>query len=44
LADFGDDEWLQMFCIEPSNVSGFAVDLAPGQRHTLKTVVRVVDF
>ena len=44
LADFGDDEWLQMFCIEPSNVSGFAVDLAPGQQHTMKTVVRVVDF
>jgi hypothetical protein len=33
-----------MFCIEPSNVSGFAVDLAPGQQHTMKTVVRVVDF
>ena len=44
LSDFGDDEWMQMICIETSNVSDFAVDLAPGQQHTMKAVVRVVDF
>src|SRR5438132_9324519 len=33
LSDFADDEWVQMICIESSNVSDFAVDLAPGQRH-----------
>lgn len=44
LPDFADDEWVRMICIEASNVSDFAVELAPGQRHTLKTLVRVVDF
>ena len=43
LSDFADDEWARMICIEASNVSDFAVELAPGQRHTLKTLVRVVD-
>ena len=44
LSDFGDDEWVRMICVEPSNVSDFAVDLAPGQQHTMKTLIRVVDF
>ena len=44
LSDFGDDEWARMICVEPSNVSDFAVDLAPGQQHTMKALVRVVDF
>ena len=44
LSDFGDDEWGQMICVEPSNVSDFAVDLAPGQQHSMKALVRVVDF
>ena len=44
LSDFGDDEWVQMICVEPSNVSDFAVDLAPGQQHTMKALIRVVDF
>jgi glucose-6-phosphate 1-epimerase len=43
-ADLGDDEWRQMICIESSNVSDFAVDLAPGQQHTMKAIVRVADF
>jgi glucose-6-phosphate 1-epimerase len=43
-ADLGDDEWTQMICIESSNVGDFAVDLAPGQRHTMKATVRVADF
>jgi glucose-6-phosphate 1-epimerase len=44
LSDLGDDEWTQMICIESSNVSDFAVDLAPGQHHTMKAIVRVADF
>ena len=44
LSDFGDDEWARMICVEPSNVSDFAVDLAPGQQHTMKALIRVVDF
>ena len=43
LSDFADDEWMQMICVETSNVSDFAVDLAPGQRHRMKAVVRVTD-
>jgi D-hexose-6-phosphate mutarotase len=44
LSDFGDAEWMQMVCIETSNVSNSAVELAPGQQHRMKAIVRVVDF
>jgi D-hexose-6-phosphate mutarotase len=44
LSDLGNDEWMQMICVETSNVSDFAVDLAPGQQHTMKAIVRVADF
>ena len=44
LSDFADDEWMQMICIESSNVSDFAVDLAPGQQHKMKALVRVANF
>ena len=43
LSDFGDDEWMQMLCIETSNISDFAVELAPGQHHGMKASVRVAD-
>jgi glucose-6-phosphate 1-epimerase len=44
LSDFADDEWRQMICIETSNVSDFAVDLAPGQQHTMKALVSVANL
>ena len=44
LSDLAAEEWKEMICIEPCNVSDFAVDLAPGQQHAMKSVVRVVDF
>jgi len=44
MSDLADDEWIQMICIETSNVSEFAVDLAPGRQHKMRAVVRVVDF
>ena len=44
LSDFADDEWKQMICIETSNVGPFAVDLAPGQQHKMKALVKVTDF
>jgi glucose-6-phosphate 1-epimerase len=44
LHDLGDDEWMQMICIETSNVSDFAVDLASGERHTMRALVGVADF
>jgi glucose-6-phosphate 1-epimerase len=44
MSDLAADEWMQMICIETSNVSDFAVDLAPGQQHKMKALVRVNDF
>lgn len=44
LSDLGDDEWIQMICIETSNVSDFAVDLAPGRQHKMRALITVADF
>jgi hypothetical protein len=33
-----------MVCIEVSNVSDFAVELAPGQQHKMKAIVRLTDL
>jgi glucose-6-phosphate 1-epimerase len=41
MSDLGDNEWRQMVCIETCNVGKHAVDLAPGQKHTMKAVIRV---
>ncbi len=41
LADLGDDEWRGMACVEASNIRAFAVDLAPGQQHSMKTRIHV---
>jgi len=41
MADLGDNEWTQMLCIETSNVLGYAVEVAPGQKHRMKAVVRI---
>ncbi len=41
LSDLGNEEWQQMVCAEVSNVLGFAVDLTPGQQHTMKAVIGV---
>ena len=39
MSDFGDDEWMQMVCIETSNVSDFAAELAPGEQHKMRAIV-----
>lgn len=44
MSDLADDDWKQMICVETSNASDFAVDLAPGQQHTMKALVRVADL
>jgi glucose-6-phosphate 1-epimerase len=44
LSDLADDEWMQMICIETSNVSDCSVDLEPGQQHKMTALVRVDDF
>jgi glucose-6-phosphate 1-epimerase len=41
MADFGDDEWPRMLCVETANVAENAVTLAPGATHTMRAVVRV---
>jgi glucose-6-phosphate 1-epimerase len=41
LKDLGADEWRAMACVEASNIRDFAVDLLPGQLHTMKTLIRV---
>jgi glucose-6-phosphate 1-epimerase len=44
MADFGDAEWQQMVCVETCNVADFAVELAPGQQHAMKSLVNVCDM
>lgn len=39
MADFGDDEWPKMICVESANAGEAALALEPGQSHTL--VVRI---
>lgn len=41
MADFGDNEWQQMVCVEAAAVGRHAVTLPPGHEHTLSTTVRV---
>jgi glucose-6-phosphate 1-epimerase len=39
LSDLGDEEWRTMACVEASNMRVYPVDIAPGQQHTMKTVI-----
>jgi len=41
LADFGDDEWTGMCCVESANIGDDAVRLAPGASHTLLVKISV---
>ncbi|MEL6107876.1 MAG: D-hexose-6-phosphate mutarotase [Planctomycetota bacterium] len=41
MADFGDDEWTNMVCIESGNIADNCVKLAPGQSATMSTEIRV---
>jgi glucose-6-phosphate 1-epimerase len=36
MADFGDDEWTGMICIEATNVLDSAITLRPGMTHTMR--------
>ena len=40
MADFGDDEWPGMLCVETCNVKNNAVTLATGAIHTMSAVIR----
>jgi glucose-6-phosphate 1-epimerase len=41
LSDLGEDEWERMTCVEASNILACAVELAPGEEHTLRATIRV---
>lgn len=43
LSDLGEDEWQRMTCVEASNILGGAVELAPGEEHTLRAVIRLAN-
>ena len=41
LADFGDDEWPRMLCVETANAHRNAVTLKPAGTHVMSTVIAV---
>jgi D-hexose-6-phosphate mutarotase len=41
MADFGDDEWPGMLCIETANAMEDAVTIAPGEMHEIETIISV---
>ena len=41
MADFGDDEWQGMVCIETANVGESRIQLSPGQSHSTTAVISV---
>ena len=42
MADFGDDEWPEMICVETCNVGASAVALNPGQTHAMTVRISVL--
>ena len=41
LADLRDDDWTRLVCVETCNVATSAIELAPGQQHTMTLTVTV---
>lgn len=39
LGDFGNNEWLEMVCVEASNVQSSAIQLDPGEEHTMRVTL-----
>ena len=39
MPDFGDDEWPGMLCVETANVAQHAIELQPGDSHTLEATI-----
>jgi D-hexose-6-phosphate mutarotase len=44
MADFGDDEWKEMICVESANAGDDALTLAPGASHVITTTIEVQAF
>jgi glucose-6-phosphate 1-epimerase len=41
LADFGDDEWQHMTCVEASNILEAEVSLQPSEQHTMRATLSI---
>jgi glucose-6-phosphate 1-epimerase len=41
LRDLGEDQWTNFLCIEASNILDAAVDLEPGQKHSMTAILSV---
>ena len=41
MADFGDEEWPGMLCVETGNLADNALEIAPGSRHITRTTLRI---
>jgi D-hexose-6-phosphate mutarotase len=41
MADFGDDEWPKMLCVETANAGENSITLAPGETHRMTATIRV---
>jgi len=41
MADYGDNEWPGMVCVETGNVADNTLEIVPGARHLTQTVLRV---
>jgi glucose-6-phosphate 1-epimerase len=44
MADFGDEEWVKMLCVETANVGPHAVTLAGGASHTMGVRISTVSL
>ncbi len=44
LKDLGEGQWKTMLCIEVSNVGDFAVELKPGEQHTMRARTTISSF
>lgn len=40
MADFGGNEWPRMVCVETGNIADNALEIAPGARHVMRTLLR----
>ena len=44
MSDFGDNEYINMVCIETTNAAADTRDLAPGQSHTMQVKIHPADI
>lgn len=42
LGDFGNDEWPEMVCVEACNVQSSAIQLDPGEEHTMQVILSII--